>query len=647
MSKAWAALSHYEYGDPVQPLNRLGSHFGAISSDVGARRDAASRLLAVFREEGTPDAAKQFIAEQLRRLAGPRHVAALSDLVRDARTQRFAIQTLIAIPGAKADRALRRALDSLSGRSLRTTVQAIGRRGDGEAVSPLTPFLQSDDRATANAAAYALGAIGTPAAVSALPEESAHVSDRVLVDARLRGARRLARAGHEQAAARVLNQYVKPEASERHRLAALSGLAQLEGERGRRRIIDAIGADSHTVSAHAIAVTPRLGGSAVTRKLTALLPELPAQRQALLLEALADRGDRRAASAAVSHLTSDHPAVRGAAIAALGELGGAEHVDDLAGAAQSPQSEAVIAALERLSGPNVNARIIEQARSGPPAHRALLLAVLPARDVDQAHSVLGASLESDARSVRQAAIRALGRVGGQKAYAALLDAFVKPKATRDRGLLRRELVRLAKERASIDTALEPVLQRLKQAEPASEAALLRLLPALGGAAGLQAIETRLEADNKTVRNAAIEALLDWPTPAAREAVFALAQSASSERRRQAARLAYIELARTSDAKRAAMLKRIEPLLQNTSEKTQWLSAAGMTQSVELLERVRPYLDDESTREEAALAVLQIGQRVVKQAPAEVAAAADRVAAVTSSDERRKKAKALAAKANKQ
>ena len=74
------------------------------------------------------------------------------------------------IPDPAVDAALRDALSKLKGRPLIGVIGSLGVRRDAKAVEPLSGLLKDKDADVAQAAARALGSIGTPAAVQALED---------------------------------------------------------------------------------------------------------------------------------------------------------------------------------------------------------------------------------------------------------------------------------------------------------------------------------------------------------------------------------------------------------------------------------------------------------------------------------------------
>ena len=119
-------------------------------------------------------------------------------------------------------------------------------------------------------------------------------------------------------------------------------------------------------------------GPAATQRFVSLLPKLPAESQAGLLEALGDRGDKTARPAILAMLKSPDEQVRAAAALGLGSLGEAADVAPLAQslAASGPEKMAARTSLTRLRGQDIDAAIVGELKRAKPDIQAGLLAVL-------------------------------------------------------------------------------------------------------------------------------------------------------------------------------------------------------------------------------------------------------------------------------
>ena len=140
-----------------------------LAAALAGRSAAAdeAELLAVLGS----DAGRQAKAEACRMLARvgtAQAVPALAALLEDEELSHMARYALEPIPDPAVDAALRAALGRLDGVRLVGVLDSLGNRRDPEAVPPLAPLLTDADPVVAQAAARALGRIGTAAAVQAL-----------------------------------------------------------------------------------------------------------------------------------------------------------------------------------------------------------------------------------------------------------------------------------------------------------------------------------------------------------------------------------------------------------------------------------------------------------------------------------------------
>jgi HEAT repeat protein len=142
---------------------------GATLAD-GARltgKDQQDKLIAVLKSDA-PLKDKADACRELSLIGNKDAVAPLAALLGDEKLSHLARYGLEPIPDPAVDDALRGALAKLKGRLLIGVIGSIGVRRDAEAVGPLSGLLKDSDAQVAQAAARALGRIGTPAAVAAL-----------------------------------------------------------------------------------------------------------------------------------------------------------------------------------------------------------------------------------------------------------------------------------------------------------------------------------------------------------------------------------------------------------------------------------------------------------------------------------------------
>ncbi len=352
-------------------------------------------------------------------------------------------------------------------------------------------------------------------------------------------------------------------------------------------------------------------GEAATKQFAALLPKLPPDGQAGLLEALGDRGDATALPTALEMLGSAEEIVRAASLKALGSLGGAAEVPVLTEkAAQGSTAEQAAArqSLVRLRGEEVNAAIVAAMAAGEPDVRVELLGVLAARN---ARSALPAVLESASApepSVQLAALEALRFLADEDQIAVLVGIL--KAAQGDAQRKKAELAMLAVCSRAREACAEAIIAGLDDADGASRIVLLRGLARSGGAKALETLVARLKDEDESVRDEAVRMLSVWPDPAAAPHLQVLAKSDGSPRHQVLAIRGLVRMASQQPEKPADVAKLIEAMqrAKRPQEKRLVLGALGTTSAAEALATVTAAMDVPGLAEEAGLAATMIAEK---------------------------------------
>jgi HEAT repeat protein len=126
-----------------------------------------AKLIAVL-QSGAPQKDKADACLELARIGTRESVQPLAALLGDEKLAHMARYALEPISDPAVDAALRDALGRLKGRLLVGVIGSLGVRRDAKAVEPLTALLKDPDAAVVQAAARALGSLGTAEGVTAL-----------------------------------------------------------------------------------------------------------------------------------------------------------------------------------------------------------------------------------------------------------------------------------------------------------------------------------------------------------------------------------------------------------------------------------------------------------------------------------------------
>src|SRR5437899_2241276 len=276
------------------------TQLGCLLPVAGAQRPAPNNeaaLLAVLKSDAGRKE-KADACRELARSASKDAVPVLAALLADEQLSHMARDALETIHDPSVNQALRAALTTLNGRQLVGVIGSLGVRRDDNAVQPLSNLLTRPDPEVAQAAARALGFIGTPEAARALQITLATApatNQLAICDGLFRCAETFAAHGHAKTALPIYDQLRTVAGPVQVREGALRGaiLARSRGE-GLRLLQEALRnarPDSLALFDAALRTSLEMPGADLTRALVAELPKLPADYKILLIQALGQRGD--------------------------------------------------------------------------------------------------------------------------------------------------------------------------------------------------------------------------------------------------------------------------------------------------------------------------------------------------------------------
>jgi len=583
-------------------------------------KEQVDKLVAVLKSEATQHE-KAEACRQLGVIGTKEAVPTLAALLADEKLSHMARYGLEPIPDPAVDAALREALGKVQGRLLAGVVNSIGVRRDAKAVAPLARLLRDNDAEVAQAAARALGRIGSADAAQALTDAlpgAAGASQPAVCEGLLRAAEALAAKGQRDDARAVYDQ-LRGLANAPHqvRAAALRGAILVRGKEGLDLLREHLRSKDYILFAAAVRTAQEIRGAEVTEALAAALPQLPGDNQIVVIQALAQRGDPAGLPALLAAAKAGQKPVRLAAIRALVQLG-----DDSAGAAlialmsdsDADMSRAAQEGLAALPGRQVDAAVMAMLAGDAKDRRLTALELIGRRRMTAAVPALLKAARDDDAEVRSAALKRLGELGSAAELAAMLELLMRPKAPGDVGAAEQALGAVCARADNPESAAEKLAALLARAEPPQKAALLRVLGTLGGANALKAVRAAVSDPDNEVRAAAIRALGSWKTAEAAPDLLKLAQSAADPADRTRCLRSYLGMAGRADLpadQRLAMCRQAGKLLQRDEEKRLLLAALAGTQSPDALVLIVPYLDEAAIRDEAATAAVSLAEGLLK------------------------------------
>ncbi len=616
-----------------------------------AADDTEAALIDVL-QSNAPAAEKAITCKRLVTVGTKECVPALAALLPDKELSSWARIPLEAIPDAAAGAALRQALGTLEGRLLVGVINSLGVRRDADAVDALASRLVDADLEVASAAAVALGRIGNAAATAVLQPALTTAPDAVrgaVAEACVYCAEQRLAAGDRAAAVSLYDQVRAAPVPKPRILEATRGAIVARDSAGVPLLVEQLESADRALFSIGLSTARELAGPEVTAALVGELSKVAPERQALLLQALADRGDKSSLPAVLEAARSGPEAVRVAAIDVVPALGDAACIPallDLAAAAEPAVAQAAGRALQTLPGEAIDAELTGRlAQAQGSARRALIEAVGQRRIEAAVPALLQAVHDSDTQ-IRAAALTALGATVTAEELPVLIQFVVS--AAEDEGA-RKALLTACIRMPDREACAEQLIGAMTKAPPAAQVAFIEVLGAMGGARALGALSAAAKEGHDALKDAATQQLGKWMTVDAAPVLLEIARVAREEKYRSRAVRAYLRIAKQIETRpeaRVELCQKILPLCRRDDEKTLLVTALEPKPTAAGLKLVASLLPQASVRDEAGRAAVAMAQEVIKSDKAAVAEAMQQVVAAGGKPELVNRAKELAAQAQR-
>jgi len=641
LDQALKAVATFEHGGDSGPLNLVEKVVIDVAKDAGRREAVERRIIRALDSAATRDA-KSFLCRQLRTIGTARCVPQLEKLLTDPELSHMARYALGRIEDPAAPAALHRALSKTSGKLQVGIINTLANRRYRPALPDFVKLLRSSDSDVAEAAARALGRLGGTEAVKALEAARPKASKALrqgIDNALLICAEQFLADQRTNEATRIYSMFYSPEQPMHLRLAGLRGFVVAQGSEAVPAIMMAVKDPDPDLRRGAIGFITMVKGQAATKAFAAMLPSLPPEPQQLVLRALGTRGDAAVAQAVLAATKSPHEEVRVAALETLGKVGDASAVSVLlqaAAAADGEEKKVACASLVRLHADNVDETLMRSVGSGDAKVRVEAIQALAGRGVSQAIGELLKAAKDDEETVRHEAIRALGVLASESSLDTLVALAVKPGDVKDRPAFEQAIGTVFKRVADKDRQAEPLLAALSRAPVDAKPMFLRLLGRPATTKALKAVRAALRDTNANVTDAAVRTLADWPDAAPAEQLLILARNSQNRAHKVLALRGYIRMAGMSENPTAMYIRAME-LAERPEDKKLVLGGLGSAGSAQALELVEQYIKDENLQAEAALAAVQIAERLRQNDPTRAMTAMKSVLAVVKDSRIRRRA----------
>ncbi|MBL7184767.1 MAG: HEAT repeat domain-containing protein [Phycisphaerae bacterium] len=581
-------------------------------------------------KSGAPRMEKDHACRILRVIGTKDSIDALGDLLADEELSHIARYALESMRYPEADKALRDALGKSSGQVKVGIINSLAMRGGTQNVSALLALLNDTDSEIADAAAWALGRIGSGRAVSALSGSYGSAPEKrkaAIADGLLNAAARLVVKGSLPEALAIYKQLQTADAPEHIRMGAFAGTIEAQPDKAQSMLIEAAASDDWKIRGMAIDMIVALEGEGVTERFSANLDKLDAETQVLMLGALVARDEKDALRPVITEaVSSSNGQMRELAIKSLGDIGDASSVQVLVDVIESGKSDEdkglSTSSLRRLPGKSINGQIVKSMKTSSAEGRVKLIEILQDRDATEAvDELLIAASDKDA-DIRRAAFKALADLAGPEDQKALIRLLVNLKADAGRAEAERAVISVCR---NLDEAAgaEPILAAM-DSTTATKCSLLRVLGGIGNAMGFAVVRQGLEDRNPEVRDTAVRTLADWPDASAALSLLEVFQKTSNPTHRIVALrgcVRQLSLGTLASADTLGICGELMKGSDGPQEKKMVLAALAKSGEPGAIEIIEPLLADNDVRAEAELAMLGIIRNMTGPMPDEAKTAA--------------------------
>ena len=313
----------------------------AGTDNANARKEKEQSLIKIL-ESNAPPQDKAIPCKQLAIYGSKDAVPALAALLPDANLSSWARIALEAIDDPAADAALRDAMGKVKGRRLVGVINSIGVRRDAGSTEALIARLGDSDADVAAAAAVALGHIGGDAAAKALVPLLGNTPDKVrpfVAEGCILLAERNLADGKSAEAVKLYDAVQQAKVPKQKMLEGTRGAILARGADGFGLLAEQLKSDDQARVGIGLRTARELSGKQVTESLAGLLGQLSAERQPMLLLAIADRSDEAVLPAVIGAAKTGPKPLRMSAVRVLDRLGSVSSVPVLLDAMAGDDAE--------------------------------------------------------------------------------------------------------------------------------------------------------------------------------------------------------------------------------------------------------------------------------------------------------------------
>jgi HEAT repeat protein len=605
-------LANYKFDQGVGAPLGLRAYVFSHKDDPQTRRETEAALLRFI--QGSPAPGGLMAAcRALRLIGGPDSVPVLASLVLKPETTDAARFALEKIPGGEADQALLTAFDKAQGEVKRGIIFSIGERKSAAAVPALEKLAGGKDLSLAADAVKALGKVGGPEAVRALTAVLGKAGPALKLEA---ASALLLAAESDAAPATITDKLIAANLPPVMRQAAFKGKIEAAGDGGKELILKALAGTDAVLYAPAIAMVPKFFKAQEVGRIADLFSRLPEDARIQLTAVLGGYPADAVGPYLLAAAENPSPDVRLAALRSLGRAGDAKSVAFLATKAartSGAEQDTARETLALLRGPDVDPAILAHfVKMADDAVKAELVRAAGSRRIAGAKPALMDMVKSAPPALKAKAAAALRDIAGTADIPELLGLLLGLDDEAARESMQDTVAAVARTNPR-ELSRAGTVKALLASEkgPKNRADLLRVLGKIGDDTGLALIRAALSDKDEGVVDAAVRALVDWPTPAARDDVYEVARTSFALNHRVLSVRAFIRMIglepfRAPDGAVADLLRALA-VAPRAEEKKLILGMLVRFPCVTGLKTAESLLADSAVAEEAKLAADRIRQ----------------------------------------
>ena len=600
----------------------------AYAEAPGNQADKESKLIAVLKSDA-PAAEKAITCKYLAVYGSAQAVPVLAPLLLDEQLASWARIALEAIPGEAPDSAFRAALTKAHGKLLVGTINSIGVRRDSKAVEELVLKLKDADPEVASAAAVALGRIGGTQAASALtaalPSAAAAVRSSV-AEGCIRCAERFLADGQAAPAIQLYDLVRQAQVPKQKTLEAIRGAILARKDAGIPLLLEQLRSQDKALFQIGLRTARELPGSKATEAVAGEMHNANADRQPMLLLALADRDDDAAMPTILDAAKTGPKKLRMTAVGILDRMGKPSTVPVLVEVAAGDDAElsrASIVALTRMPGNELDSRIIDHLGRATGKTRQVLIELAARRQIQGAIPILVKDAQDPDPAIRSAAVQGLGTVGTASQVNDLVQLLSTAQNDKQRQDIETALLAISGRVGS--SCAQSLVPLVHNQDPAVRKAALHALASAGGPDALKAVTMAVEDRDQSVQDEAVRTLSTWPNTWPEDESIAqpllnLAKHSTNTTYQVLAMRGYLQFLqgdkKINGNEKLAKVQEVLPLMKRPEEKRAAIAVVQSVPTASGLALLAKLADEPAITEDACTAIVDVAGKNIPGVPGE-------------------------------